>query len=761
VSKLSTALEQWVEFSKTKRGPKHAATKHIKELTPDIVALVTAKLAIDSICRRAKLTSAAVRLGTYLEEEARIADYAKRDPKHFNIIQSKSTEAKDNKTELKFRMRRSMEVRQLPWAPWEKQVKTQLGVICLELLSQSTGIIKLQTTRTRRGKLQVHIVPSDTTLAWLDQAHENNAALFPFYLPCVAVPLDWKGPQGGGYHTNTFLQKPLVKSRDRAFQGELPDIHMPRFYQAINALQRTAWSINEDVMQVMDHLWQEESGLAGLPRRVDLELPEKPANFAADQEARRDWKRKTATIKEQNMRARSLRVQVVKILFMARRYADMGRFWYPFTADFRGRLYPVPYFLQPQGPDEARGLLQFAEGQPLGEHGAKWLAIHGANCWGEDKVTFEERVAWVQENEARILEVGQDPVSFVWWADADKPWAFLAFCLEWWRFKENPDTFVSHIPVAMDGSNNGLQIFSLLLRDENTGASTNCVPQEKPADIYQDVADAATLGLVLQQTEGNETERGWASKWLQFCGGRLGRKSVKRPVMVVPYGGTLYSAQKYLIEWYDESVAEGAEEIWPFDKFNPTMFLSRIAWDAIENQIPAARECMRWLQECADICTEHKVPVRWTSPSGFPVKQDYRKYRTAMIRTKVGETVRKANLRFDKDELSPSRQRNGVSPNFVHSLDSACLHETVARLHDEGVRDFSMIHDSYGVHACHVERMNSLTRETYRDVFTPDLLADFRAEVQALLPAGVDLPQPPLRGTLDVSQLVHADYFFA
>jgi DNA-directed RNA polymerase len=39
-------------------------------------------------------------------------------------------------------------------------------------------------------------------------------------------------------------------------------------------------------------------------------------------------------------------------------------------------MYAQPQFLNPQGSDLAKGLLTFAEGKPLGNDGAWWLAVH-------------------------------------------------------------------------------------------------------------------------------------------------------------------------------------------------------------------------------------------------------------------------------------------------------------------------------------------------------------------------------------------------
>ena len=170
---------------------------------------------------------------------------------------------------------------------------------------------------------------------------------------------------------------------------------------------------------------------------------------------------------------------------------------------------------------------------------------------------------------------------------------------------------------------------------------------------------------------------------------------------------------------------------------------------------------MDWLQEVAEIATENGVPLRWMSPSGFLVRQAYVKSRSRQIKVKVGDVHVRPSYREDLKTLAPRRQRNGISPNFVHALDAACLHKTVNACHDRGLRDFAMIHDSYAVHACDIPVLNRETRRAYREVFSQDLLEDFRAEQQALLPPDVELPAPPPMGQLDLKQLDDAAYFFA
>lgn len=761
VELMIEGLQAWIDRCSTNRpGRRPDAFDFITELPVDTLAFLATKAVLDSISRQQKLTAAGFQLGGYVEDEARLVRYIKTDKLRFEILKDRSKWDVHPKRSLKRRVFLSEKRQAQVWMPWSRQVRIKVGVTLLEVLAQCTGLITLVTRRRKDGKRQTSIEATDETLAWLERAEESHAAMTPFFLPCIAVPRDWTGPFDGGYHSQEVLQRPVIKTRNRAVLRELEQDPMPVVYDCLNGLQRTAWQINDDVSLVLSELWSAGSQAANLPSRDDLPHPEVPKDIETDEGSRRAWRKAKRSITEANVRARSMRVQISRISFMAERFKEIGRLWYPYSCDFRGRCYPIPYFLQPQGPDHARGLLRFADGEPLTEEGRYWLAVHGANTWGEDKITFDERVQWVADNHDKIMAVGEDPLANEWWQEADKPWQFLAFACEWWRVTDDP-TATSHLPIHMDGSSNGLQIFSLLLKDPIGARATNCVPLGRPADVYQRVADALTLQLVKGQREDNDQERGWATKWLEFFGGKAPRSATKRPVMVLPYGGTLYSCQQYLIEWYDDQVRGGAEAIWPIDKFNPTMYLAKKLWSAIDTDLAAANNCMDWLQECATVCTKANRPIRWTSPSGFPVAQEYPQRAARTVTTAVGDSIRRLTYLDEQDRFDGRRQRNGISPNFVHSLDAACLHMTVARLRERGVRDFAMIHDSFAVQANHIPVMARTLREVYRDVFRTNQLEAFKREVEAYLPAGVHLPDPPAQGDLDIEELVKADYFFA
>ena len=94
---------------------------------------------------------------------------------------------------------------------------------------------------------------------------------------------------------------------------------------------------------------------------------------------------------------------------LSRKFSDK-RLFMPSSCDFRGRIYQVPSYLNYQGPDHCRGLLQFHRGMPIkSDDDLKWLAIHGANCFGNDKCAFEERLKWADGFTKDAIRIANDP----------------------------------------------------------------------------------------------------------------------------------------------------------------------------------------------------------------------------------------------------------------------------------------------------------------------------------------------------------------
>lgn len=762
-------LGAWItQFKNNRKATIQAQTAtRMDDLPRTSLVALSARMIVDGIALARPYTSTAISIGGRLEDEAR---YRKMKSTHADAWRR-------SQRRYKGAGGRQRKLAQLhdekhfwgddPWDRWPKEERLRIGSACLEIFQQTTGLIRFELRRTQRQKRgpykgTKYVVATEDTLKWLENANEYHEVLYPVWLPCVIPPAPWKSLWGGGYHTDVVIRRPMIKTTDRQLLNSLEGADLEEVYSAITAIQNTPWQINREVFEVFAHFWELGVPVAGMPSRDDEEVPAKPHDIETNEQARREWSKVAARIRRSNERQRSVRVGHARLKFIVDMLEDR-RIWFPWKADWRGRLYPIPSFLNPQGDSLARGLLRFADGCSLEDPEAlRWWTLHGANCWGFDKVSHEKQVAWVQIHTPEILEVHRDPIANRWWTEADKPWEFLAWCLEFGDRADDPQGFRSHVPVAMDGSNNGLQIFSLLLRDRVGAASTNVTYSEHPRDIYQDVADHAT-GLLQQDAAAGKK---WARTWLSWLPDQqIPRACAKRPVMTLPYGATKFSAIHYIREWFmDELGTDDLGEASPFDDqdgYRPCTYLAHLIWQSIHEVVIAARDCMAWLQEIAKICVEHQVVMRWTVPSGFVAQQKYLRWRDKKVYTAVGDCVRYPILREDTEELHPKQMINGISPNYIHSLDAAVLVKVVNASVQEGIVNFSMVHDSYATTAADAPALARILREQYAEMFSADLLQDFRAQVLALLPRGVDLPPVPPMGDLDVNEVRSAAYFFS
>lgn len=759
VGEVAEAIKNWSAEARQRPGVNHSSVKLLDLFDPELASFVVCRCIIDCISIRKPLTGTAIAIGTALEDEARFSKMNKEKPDAWKRIRLEC----DRKIGYKLkRIVANHRARQagFTWCWWTPTEKLHLGMACIDIFRKATGLVDIESQYERGNKRCSYIVPAGDTIEWIEKFDKFNERLSPTLMPMVSQPNPWrdKDPYGGGYGDGVFADRPcLVKTKNKRYRDALIGHSMPVVYEAVNRMQNTAWVVNQKVLSVVNYFW--EHGYTAnnvLPSSQLLEIPSKPTDIDTNVESRKAWKRQAAKVYETNAKTKSKRLQVARTLLLANKLKDEQMIFFPYQLDFRGRAYALPYFLTPQGTDLSRGLLKFKEGKKLNEKAVTYLKLHGANCYGLDKASLEDRALWVDQNVENILKTAKDPYSNLeFWAEADEPWQFLAWVFEFAELQDKGAKFVSSLPISLDASNNGLQILSLLMRDPEGAEATNCLPSPHPRDIYADVAHRVIDKLKQRQDEP------LAKAWLEFG---ITRKTTKRPVMILPYGGTYTACRVYLEEWLDDELLKRA---FPVDvtTFKACLFLTPIVWESIKEVVGKAQECMGWFQDVARVCCKMQMPIRWDTPSGFPVSQDYPKTFTKVVKSTLAGKVRYHKLNVDKRAISVRRQVNGISPNFVHSLDSACLHQTVFDLQD--VTSFAMIHDSFGVVAADAEALAVTLRKVYAKIFKENVLNKFREQINKQVGAkqpksgSCQLPPLPKLGDLDVSKLELSNYFFS
>jgi DNA-directed RNA polymerase len=96
-------------------------------------------------------------------------------------------------------------------------------------------------------------------------------------------------------------------------------------------------------------------------------------------------------------------------------------------------------------------------------------------------------------------------------------------------------------------------------------------------------------------------------------------------------------------------------------------------------------------------------------------------------------------------------QRSGISPNFVHSIDSSHM---VLTINAVDLHSYAMIHDDFGTHAGNTDKLFKTIRRTFRYMYTKTDPIRHWAEQQGVSTRG--LP----RGDYDIENITKATYFF-
>lgn len=605
-----------------------------------------------------------------------------------------------------------------------------IGNCLVHLFHSSTGLIEFIKLRTPNFRYRIHVVMSEEAKQWVEKVNEHCEIMNPVRYPMITPPEDWQPFQlySGGYKMDEN-KLPLIKSHHRLHHLVPRNNPMRNVIEAVNGLQKVPWKINTQVLEVVDKFFSEKRSINDiLPFHGLQDLPQKPYDMETNEEARKYWRRQANMVYRSNYENKTRFFLIAKTIHIARLLKGHNKFWFPMQLDFRGRMYYSTECLQPQGSDLARGLLTFGESKPLkNDEDFSWFFINGANKFGMDKESFEVRLQWVTDNFENIQRSAEDPYSETWWTTADKPWQFLAWCFEYWRFHtRTTETFETSLPCGIDSTNNGLQILSLLCRDLNTAVLTNVIAPSKkagPNDIYRTV-----LNRVISKLQ--ETNDELSKQLLQS--GLLRRSVVKVPVMAMPYGikphGTLEAidAEFKRISFNEPKTYD----ILPDNvRRNAALLLGNAIRDVIGDLLNGPKEVMEWLKETTKKVSNQNVFVQWLTPSGFKVVCAYPKSTVESYNLVWnGKAVNRSSMVEDYSTVSSRTTVNSICANYVHSLDASVAHIVSQRASEMGI-SLGVIHDCYATHPSDVQAVISLVRDTYADMFSVNLLEDFRQQL--------------------------------
>ena len=568
------------------------------------------------------------------------------------------------------------------------------------------------------------------------------------YRPMVCPPVPHTTKQDGGF-LSPWIRKKMIKryhpvgADPKEWNSKPSDM----VYSGLNSLMFTEWSINESVFDVMKTMFVNDYRTANLPAYTYRDYAfSRPYPEEGDKKEQAQWMAESTEAWGNWYKEEQSRSRMLVRLSLAEKLIDYG-FWYmPYTLDFRSRAYSVCELLSCQGIDFDRAIIHFANPIPQTERGLYWLKVHAAGLFEQDKIPFDDRVQWIDDNMDMIRAIANDPYTNTKWV-SDKvkknpSFQTLAACFELCRTDG-----MTQLPVQMDGANNGVQHWSAIMRDEKLAKLTNVLPSDVPQDLYSYVADSSYE--VLKQNDDNVE---WWDKFVDHWKDGLPRSVTKRSTMCDSYGLTFYGMQRYVkeeghVDWVDREERGGA-----------IVELSRAIQAGLSNTMVEPNKGKDYLRQVATILNDMNKSLIWKTPSGFVVQHVYNQ---VIERISYAELFGKQQLVFASlsEYLDSEAQYLAISPNFIHSLDAAHQFMTIEGMASEFITSYSFIHDSFGTYGPYIDLMNKITRKTFAEMHTDNPLQQFKEYVETQY--GITLPQVPERkDNFDINEVCQSKYFF-
>lgn len=636
---------------------------------------------------------------------------------------------------------------------WSEGERYGVAGILLQAIID-TGILQVQHVSRKGGHYWACLAPTDAMLDKVDVLAKNLRAFIKF--PPMLVPpaphtretlrrgASYRTPGMAGLGGTIRTRQGLAANHWEWVKHNLSDGAL----DAANKAANVAYCVDTALVSLVSNVYSAgcHNGIAGIPSNDKIVPPPYPLPS--------DWDRDDGALQEQHAAWKALaqaahaeelqrRVKVSSFYHLTSHMREFAgkSLYFPTFFDWRGRLY-FRSRLNPQGTDLVKAALQFAERKPLGKRGLYWLKVHVATTYGFDKKHFDTRAVWVDEHMQQIEDAVENHVDSDFFRAADSHWCFYVAARELLRAlrSDDPEAFSTGVPVAMDATCSGLQHLSALFRDPVGGLFTNLMPNDgvEKEDIYAAVGGVAVSNI--QRDHENPEQRQF---WLDAG---VTRKMAKGPVMTYVYGGTLQSCMDYV---YADMQERGLGDLELYSGYKLAGYVSKHLRQGIEAAVPAAAEAMRYLRSIAGAVPKDDL-LRWVSPAGFPVVQFYAQQESTTLRLE-GVGVQITMNRFNNSLTDRSKAVNGVSPNFVHSLDSAHLVRTIQRF----TGNIIPVHDSFATHPCDVDEMHRALREEFACMYSE---AD---PVESLLEHSTVQAElvRPVMGSLDINRVRESVFF--
>ena len=699
--------------------------KYLADIEPLAAAAITCKITIDKVFSHKEDSNQIVNvcdaIGKGVENECQMRHYERHAPGLLNTLKKNywhKSIGTDQKIVVIQTLMNRYEVQQ--WNTWGRGNRVKLGGWLLSCVIETSKWFDKEIRRVGR-KTNSYVVPTPEFMAIKDEVM-NNAELFsPLAWPMLIEPNDWTAEKPGGYLLNEIMRghDMVRRSESSRIQGEKP-------FEFLNKIQKVAYTLNPFVVEVAEVLQRKGIKVGKFLPICHHDLPPKPVDIADNEIARKKYRREAAEVMNRQAQEFKKSCRTRMTMETVERFKNKEKFYIPWSFDYRGRVYPIPAFLTPQDTDFGKSLIRFADESFMDDEAERWLRFQVATCYGLDKETLNDRLAWTYENEWLIERIACEPIdSLPNWEEVEEPWQFLAACDEFYHCVIKRDRISTGLPVAIDATCSGLQILAGLAKDKSTAKLVNVLPSDKPQDAYKVIAETSKPNIP------DKLRSHWD------------RKCTKRTVMTIPYNAKPFSNRSYIREALKDKGIE-------IEKEDLTQTVQSVR-DAMNVIVPGPMKVMKWIEaEVSNAIKRGVKELQWVTPSGFIVSQQIYKKEYERITLQV---LGQCNMRVstgDSEEVDKARHKAATAPNLIHSLDASLLCLSALDFN----HPLALIHDSVLCRSTDMTELSKIVREKYMHLFAEhDYLTDFAHQIGAET-------EPPIIGDLKPSEVIESTYFF-
>jgi DNA-directed RNA polymerase len=717
-SKLHRVSQGWVQ-------EKAQAVIPLKDCDPAVLALITAKGVIDilGVRRIEHLTyqAATTHIGTLVYHQVMLDQFCGKHPDLFNKARLHIHDHKGYSYKVQ-RYRAVMRSNDVEPLRWPASIRHLVGGWLLNCLAEATGWVATRTVFRGPKNSPTYLTYQPEFLKAKEALLAQAEAFAGCMWPMLCEPNDWSEEFKGGYLTNDLRKLTrLIRTRIPRRCLLLQD---SKALVMLNLLQKVPYRINDRVLELANFCMEQRLTVGKFRAEEPTPPPPKPEPWeTASEEDKISYRRMRTEIEDRNSALAQKNYRTTEALYVANKYKK-DTFWIPWSFDFRGRVYPIPTSLSPQGTDFDKSLIYFEEEGPVNEW---WLAFHVATTYGLDKAPMDERIDWVNKNHDFLSLVANDPEGTISeWSSAEEPWCFIAAAIEYYECVIKGTKRTSGLPCSVDATCSGLQHLSALALDRTAAEMVNVVPTDKPSDGYKIVAEKAKEILP------------------EHLHDHITRKVTKRTVMTTPYGVTENSARDYI-----RQELKGIE----LEKGELQQIVKAIYRYGVRQVFDGPCRSMEFIQKVAGECIKSgATTIEWMTPSGFPVVQEYRRNEAETVNTKLlGQRVRCELLKeWEERQIDLQKAKTAASPNLIHSLDAALLHLVFA----EWSAPFTVIHDCVLGRSCDMDDLGLAIRDKFVEIYSQPVLQQWAEQL------GVDFDESVMLNTLDINDVQQSAYFF-